>query len=181
MDDIQYINCLEDLLQLIEEDRKSISPLSNRFPVRFIFLNSFDELRILIKKLSDINISTINISDFLTSDGGWLTPDELENNILDLSEDSIIFPISEYIRFLDDDLFSSTIRRLFEMEKTGKRFYIPLIGLYERAENIFDKKRPEWVPIWKLSTKSKKIRIYQVNFDLNLKKLNLKDYELIKL
>jgi hypothetical protein len=180
MERLQEFFSIEELYDIIIKDKNSVTPLDNRFPIRLIFLNSFEELQELVGILTDMqDVDIVNISDFLSTDYSWLTPDELEKILKNLSKDSVILPISEYMRFLDDDLFFSTIRRLAELELGGKRFYIPLIGLFERSKNFWDKHLREWAPIWKLNTNPKKIRIYQINYDLDYTKLIFENYALI--
>lgn len=180
MQRLKEVSSIEELYQLIDEDRHSLSPLDNRFPIRLIFINSFDELQKLVETLTEQNIELIDISDFLLNDYSWLTPDDLEQIFKNLSGDSIVLPVSEYMRFLDDNLFFSTFRKLSELETPGKRIYVPLIGLFERYKKFLDNQIREWVPIWKLNTTSKQIHIYQVNYDLDSNNLEVNNYKLIK-
>ncbi|MDP2835876.1 MAG: BREX-4 system phosphatase PglZ [Methanobacteriaceae archaeon] len=170
-----------ELFETIINDKNSISPLDNRFPVRFIFLNSFVELREIVKFFSEDDLDILELSHLLSGDY-WLTPDDVVNEIKKFDKNSIVLPISEYLRFLKPELFHETLKKLTEIEKKGLRIYMPLVGLWEKFEQEFWVKyhrKNEWAPIWKLDTKSEKINIYQLNCKLNLNNFNSDTYNLI--
>lgn len=179
MEKLQEVHSMNDLHELIITDRESSSPLLNRFPIRFIFLNSFDELKNLVKILSSNNIEIKDITSCLSNENSWLTKTDIQEFINSLSEDAIVLPLSEFMRFQDDDSFSSTLRSLTEIEKQGKRFYIPLIGIFEKSKKFFDNYHREWVPIWKLSTISQKVHIYQVNYNFDYKNISLYNFQIV--
>ena len=100
----------------------------------------------------------------------WLTVDQVVREIKKLNVSSIIVPFSEYIRFLEDKDFSKILKALSEIENTDFRLYVPLVGLWDRFEDLFWKKyyrKDNWAPIWKLMTPIKSIKIYQIGFEFN--------------
>lgn len=170
------------LYERITKDKNSFRPSDVRYPVRFIFLNSFEELKEVVNHLSSLNIETVDLEDKLSSENTWFTTTEVINIVKDLSKNSILFPISEFLRFLDKNSFYTTIKSLTEIEKTNVRIYIPLVGLEERFQKEFWNKfyrKEEWAPIWKLATFSKKINIFQINFDLPNKYIPLENFKRI--
>ena len=176
---IVSLSSLEELYKKIEEDRYFRGyPNVNRFPVRFIHLNSFRELREVFEFLTKkYNVKYKDISEFLHGDN-WLTSYEIVEEIKRINDNTIVVSLSEYLRF-EEDLFP-TLKGLAEIEKPDVRIYIPLVGLWERFEREFWNKfyrREEWVPVWKLETSTQRsITLYQINFNLNYRNLSLKDF-----
>lgn len=179
---IEIFDSIDSLSKRIINDRTSNRISDNRFPVRFIFLNSFEELKIVFEILSSENAKIIDLSNLLLNENTWLTPEEIVDPVKELDEDAIFLPLSEYLRFQDDNDFYGILKSLTEIEKDSKRIYVPLVGLWERFQSEFWNnfyRRKEWAPIWKLSTPSKKIQIFQINFDLTYNDIPLKNTELI--
>lgn len=176
----EYFNSLEKLYSRIKEDGDSKGySNSSRFPVRFIFINSFEELREIVKYLTEkCNIEYKEITEFLPDNDKWLTSDEIVNCIKEISDNTVVVSLSEFLRF-EEDLFP-TLKGLSEIERRNIRIYIPLVGLWERFEREFWSKfhrREEWAPVWKLNTLAQReITLYQINFKLNYKDLSLKDF-----
>ena len=178
--EINKFQNLDELKQEIGKDLERFSISSVRFPVRFIFLNSHSELNEIVDVLTD-NAELVEISSFLYSDNGWFTVDQIAKEIKNINKTSVIVPFSEYIRFLNDDSFYKILTSLAEIENTNLKLYVPLVGLWERFENVFldnYSRKDNWAPIWKLITEPKQINIFQVNFDLD-KKINTNDFKLI--
>ena len=167
--EINEFETITDLKQEINNDLDRISISSVRFPVRFIFLNSHEELNEIVDLLTD-GAELVEINSFLFSDNSWFSVDQIVREIKKINETSVIVPISEYIRFLNKDAFYNILTGLAEIENTNLKLYIPLVGLWERFENEFlDKfsRRNNWAPIWRLTTEPSQINIYQINFDFN--------------
>jgi len=173
---------IDELNERIINDRNSPHISDNRFPIRFIFLNSFKELKELTSLLSSSSNKVIELGSFLPNENAWITPDEIITFTEKLSNDSVIVPVSEFLRFLDINSFYNLLKSLAEIEKENIRIYIPLVGLWERFErefwdNFYRKK--EWAPIWKLDTSPKKMHIYQTNFDIDHQNMDLNGLELV--
>ncbi len=167
--EINKFSELNDLKKMIKDDFENFDVNAHRFPIRFIFLNSHEELKeviTLLKKTSDL----IELSSFLLKDESWLTPTDIIKNVKNLNKDSVVVPLSEFIRFLDDQKFESILSSLAEIENASIRIYIPLVGLWDRFEDLFyDKfhRQDDWAPIWKLNSPNKSIKIYQPSFEFN--------------
>lgn len=163
-ENIYEFSDLNDLKESVKRDLDEFNISSSRFPVRFIFLNSHDELKDIVEILAE-NATKIELSSFLQSDNSWFTNNELIKKIKDLKESSVIVPLSEFIRFLNDVNFYEILSSLAEIEDTNIKLYIPLVGLWERFNNIFwDRyyRKDNWAPIWKLNSNAKQISIYQI-------------------
>ena len=178
-----FSNTIE-LKEEIVNDLETFDISANRYPVRFIFLNSHEELRDLVSVLTDTSKKT-ELSSFLFKENSWLSGDQVIKEIKKYEENVVIVPFSEFIRFTDDEDFNKIFTSLAEIENTDYdnkyRLYIPLVGLWERFNKIFWKnffKKDHWAPIWKLDTSPKLINIFQINFDFK-KGINTNDLELI--
>ncbi len=172
---------LSNLKEVIREDLDNFSISANRFPIRFIFLNSHNELKEIVDLLYDNATNIIELSSFLYSDDGWLSVDQVVKEIKNLKESSIIVPFSEYIRFLHDADFKKILSALAEIEDTDFRLYVPLVGLWDRFDDLFWNdyyRKDNWAPIWKLNTPIKSIKIYQIGFEFN-KEINTHQLKLI--
>ena len=133
---IHRFSGLDELKNSVQNDLKDFNISANRFPIRYIFLNSHEEMKEIIDLLID-NVTLIELSSFLYSNDSWLTPDQVINEINKLTDSSIIVPLSEYIRFLNDEQFSKIFNALSEIENRNLRLYIPLVGLWDRFEDLF--------------------------------------------
>lgn len=168
---IYEFNNLENLKESVKSDSEEFNISSNRFPIRFIFLNSHDELKEVVELLKDeMKVDIIRLSGFLSFDDSWLTPDQVIKEIKKLNNDSVVVPFSEYIRFLKPEDFYKILKGLSEIEKNNIRIYIPLVGLWQRFDNYFWKnfyRKDNWAPIWKLNTPHRRINVYQIIFDFD--------------
>ncbi len=171
---------IDDLKKAIENDLVDYNISAARFPIRFIFLNSHEELKEIVDLLID-KAKKIELSSFLLSENSWFSVDQILNEINKINENSVIVPLSEYIRFLEDENFQMILKDLALIENKDFKLYIPLVGLWERFDDLFWKKfdrKDHWAPVWKLNTSNKQIKIYQVNFEFN-EKINTNDIKLV--
>lgn len=178
---IHNFNELSILKEVIQEDLDNFSISANRFPIRFIFLNSHEELKEIVDLLYENATNIIELSSFLYDDDSWLSVDQVVKEIKKLNVSSIIVPFSEYIRFLKDEEFKKILMALAEIENTTFRLYVPLVGLWDRFDDLFWKdyyRKDNWAPIWKLDTPIKSIKIYQVGFNFN-NEINTHELKLI--
>lgn len=82
--EINKFSELNDLKKMIKDDFENFDVNAHRFPIRFIFLNSHEELKeviTLLKKTSDL----IELSSFLLKDESWLTPTDIIKNVKNLN------------------------------------------------------------------------------------------------
>ena len=177
---MKEFNSFKDLFLEIEDEKNS----KNRYPVRFIFLNSFEELNELIGQLKEF--SEVILLDSLLDGGKWLTKGMILSKIKEkLQEDSklLVAPLSEFLRFTPNNDFYGLLKALSEIETNDyTRIYIPFVGIYKRFKREFiDEfyRRDEWAPIWRLRGDNKNITIYHATFDFD-DSLRLPDFEIIR-
>ncbi len=167
----------KEFFPLIEEDRYTNLPSYNRYPIRFILLSSFKDLReivkLLIKKADIFELTESNV--FKNNSDSWLTVTSIINNIknLDQKRSFIIPSISEFARFLANDEFLSLFSSFMDIENPEqyfyRRIYIPLVGINQKFMLTFwDRyhRRSEFIPIWKVIGNTEKYSLYFVNFNL---------------
>ena len=166
------ISTFNDLLSIIESDKKNNDYSSGRYSTRVIFLDNFTKLKKLIKTL---NVNEIDLSKLLSSPTRWFTSDELITIIQNCEESCVIFPFSEILRFYSDRQLQSFLTSVFETQNIidkSKRIYIPLVGLYEKFSEEFWVKfhrQKEGAPVWKLCSfdHHDKVKIYKLNTEIN--------------
>ena len=171
---------IDELKKAIENDLVDFNISATRFPIRFIFLNSHDELKEIVDLLIG-DAKKIELSSFLLSETSWFSVDQILNEIDKINETSVIVPLSEYIRFLDNEEFKMILKALALIENKNFKLYIPLVGLWERFDDQFWKsfdRTDHWAPIWKLETPNKQIKIFQINFEFN-ENINTNDFKLV--
>lgn len=181
---VENFHSLEGLYNRIKEDASSKRISDRRFPVRFIFINSFEELREIIRFLiKNYNVESREITELLSDENRWLTTDEIVNWVKEISNNAVVAPLSEFLRFQSKEDFYTTLKSLTEIEKRNNiRIYMPLVGLWKRFEQTFWTnfyRKEEWAPVWKLETPSRKVTIYQINFDLDCKNIFLEEFAVI--
>jgi len=168
---IEKFDSLENLYERIDNDLQSKRPSDIRYPVRFIFLESFEAMRKIVKYLSRSNSEIIELDSKLPNDDGWLTLDHIKDIINKGSNNDVtIVPLSEFLRFQKPNDFFALLKVLAEIEKSdtsNRRIYIPLVGLWEKFNQEFwDKfdRKNDWAPIWRIESSTEKITIYRINF-----------------
>jgi len=182
--EVKKLYSLEELYNIIKQDKYSERIADKRFPVRFVFINSFEELREIVRFLiKNCDVESREITELLSDKNQWLTTDEIVNWVKGISNNAVVAPLSEFLRFQDKENFYTTLKSLTEIEKQNNiRIYIPLLGLWERFEQEFWTnfyRKEEWASVWKLETFSRKIIIYQINFDLEYKNISLENLAVI--
>lgn len=148
---MKEFNSFDDLILEIKKDAKS----KNRYPLRFIFLNSFEELNKVIEHLKEF--SDLIFLDSILGEGQWLTKDMIISEIkMKLKENSklLVSPLSEFLRFTHRNDFYGLLKALSEIETNDNtKIYIPFVGIYKRFKKEFiDEfyRKDEWAPIWRL-------------------------------
>lgn len=170
----------EEFRDKVEEDKENRIPSYCRFPVRFILLENFEDLRDVVENFKDkANIFDItDLEIFAKNHDGWITPNAIINKIKSLTpnSDHLILLLSEIVRFLSDEEFFSFFSGLMSIENLDisyyrRRLYIPLVGITQRFINIFwDKydRREEFSPVWQILGNKDRYNLFLVSFDFEV-------------
>jgi len=158
--------------------------IKERFPIRLIFLNSFEENRFFNKNLIDNfqNLEVIEVDKTIKDLDTWLTIDDIFNfiNKLNQNKNYLILGLSEYFYLNKEDDLVNFINRSTEIENKQdnlrRKILIPIVGIYENFKKISVQVprivKKEWAPIYRLKEKN--------SFFLNCFILDLDDSELEK-
>ncbi len=130
---IKHFATLEDLFQEINADKTDPSPSARRYPLRVIFVNTFQSLKNLVSHLLEQGAAILQLKTLLPHDDGWFLLSDILHSVKSLTNDTLIVPFSEVLRFVPATEFATLIMGLFEIENSSnypsKRIYLPLVGL----------------------------------------------------
>ena len=148
----------DQLITLVDKDISLSSISYNRYPVRFILLDSYKDLRdianLLARKTEIFELTNLDV--FRYNLDAWLSINSIVNIIksLDPKKNFLIPSISEFARFLSNDELFSLLSSFMEIENTNqyyrRRIYIPVIGMSQRFMSIFWERyhrRFEFIPV----------------------------------
>lgn len=147
----------EDLINHVRLDKELsgvASGTANRFPVRFVLFDNFQDSYRFVSYVQEQGCHFKNVNDWMDSDypDTILTYSELSNSILDYAvsynDDCIITPFSELARFYNNGRsakeFDALVKTIKGIENNSqavaknRRIYIPIVGL-EGKMSLFDK------------------------------------------
>lgn len=164
---VKSFDSFEALAQEIIRDMGTRDMLSQRYAVRFIMLNNFNEFKKLAIFMADHHIETLDLENLMSEgeDDEWITKDTLKDAIKSCKKSTFVTPFSELVRFYNDDDFRgffNEIMLLEDIHNPQKRIYIPLIGLQNRFTdflNHFARIR-ESAPIWRYDAETQAVEVY---------------------
>jgi len=165
------------LITLVGKDISLSSISYNRYPVRFILLDSYKDLRDIANLLAGKTeiFELTNLDVFRYNLDAWLSINSIINAIKDLDpqKNFLVPSISEFARFLSDDELFSLLSSFMDIENTSqychRRIYVPIIGMSQRFTGIFWEKyhrRFEFMPVWKIVGENEKYVVYFVNIEI---------------
>lgn len=170
MDTSEKVICfdsLESLTQEIVRDKETKDMLAQRYAVRFIMLNNFNEFKNLAKFMTSIGVDFLDLEDLIDNDENdeWITKDMLLNEIKTCQKSTFVTPFSEVVRFYNDDEFRgffNEIMLLEDIRHPEKRIYIPLIGLQNRFTDFLNHfaRIQESAPIWRYEAEAQSVEVY---------------------
>ena len=140
-DKIKVFDSFEGLETEIVNDMKSNDMLAQRYAVRFIMLNNFDELKKLAKLMAKFDVESLDLEELIEEDDEWITKDMLRNALIACKTSTFVTPFSEVVRFYNDDDFRGFFNDIMLMEDVRnpqKRIYVPLIGLQNRFTDVLN-------------------------------------------
>lgn len=179
---IKVFASVKDLMNEMTCDCSSNDFLKNRYAVRFIMLDNFQIFRELSDEFEKAQVNTFGLESLLTDEDRdrWITQDELKACIKQIKDSTIVSPLSEVVRFYQEDKFTAFFNEIALLENTQdnmlRRIYIPLIGLESRFVNFLSSfgRIEESAPIWSVKTNEpQSVKIY-----LTPEKDNISRYEI---
>ena len=166
-DKVIKFSSFEELTQEIIQDRDSRDMLAQRYAIRFIMLNNFNEFKELAKFMTNIGVEMLDLENLLDSgeDDTWITKDVLKDAIKSCEKSTFVTPFSELVRFFNDDDFRgffNEIMLLEDIHNPKKRIYVPLIGLQNRFTDFLNHfaRIQESAPIWRYDAETQSVEVF---------------------
>lgn len=166
-DKIEVFKSFEELTQKIIQERDTNEMLAQRYAVRFIMLNNFDEFKNLAKFMANIGVDSLDLETLIDEgeDDTWITIDTLKQAIKDCKNSAFITPFSELVRFYNDVEFRGFFNEIMLLEdiyNPKKRIYIPLIGLQNRFSDFLNHfaRIQESAPIWRYDAEPQAVEVF---------------------
>ena len=157
----------EELTREIIRDRDSGDMLAQRYAVRFIMLNNFNEFKNLAKFMANICVDALDLENLIEEgeDDTWITKDMLKAAIKNCEKSTFVSPFSELARFFNDEDFRgffNEIMLLEDIRHPKKRIYIPLIGLQNRFTDFLNHfaRIQESAPIWRFDAEPQSVEVF---------------------
>lgn len=164
---IKVFGSFGELTQEIIRDRDTHDMLSQRYAVRFIMLNNFNEFKELAKFMANIGVNTLDLENLIDEgeDDTWITKDVLKDAIKECKTATFVTPFSEVVRFYNNDDFRgffNEIMLLEDIHNPDKRIYIPLIGLQNRFTDFLNHfaRIQESAPIWRYDAETQSVEVF---------------------
>ncbi|MBQ7423402.1 MAG: BREX-4 system phosphatase PglZ [Prevotella sp.] len=157
----------EDLTREIIRDRDTGDMLAQRYPVRFIMLNNFNEFKNLAKFMANIGVDALDLENLIEEgeDDTWITKDMLKTAIENCEKSTFVSPFSELARFFNDEDFRGFFNEIMlqeDIHHPKKRIYIPLIGLQNRFTDFLNHfaRIQESAPIWRYDAEPQSVEVF---------------------
>jgi len=155
---------------LLEEFDKRLKELQHsRYSTKILLSNNYDDVFELKKIFSKRNYNLIELKNFQENENSWFGISTLLDIIKSLKENSVVFSVSEIVRFYNDDDFIVFFRSLFEIEDNSKNIFIPLFGLESRFNRIFFNtfhRKNEYQYVFNIDSKNEKFELFIVDFEV---------------
>lgn len=166
-DKIVVFKSFEELTQTIIQERDTNDMLAQRYAVRFIMLNNFDEFKNLAKFMANIGVDSLDLETLIDEgeDDTWITIDTLKQAIKNCNNSAFVTPFSELVRFYNDVEFRGFFNEIMLLEdiyNPKKRIYIPLIGLQNRFSDFLNHfaRIQESAPIWRYDAEPQSVEVF---------------------
>lgn len=164
---VKVFNTFESLTQEIIRDKETRDMLAQRYAIRFIMLNNFNEFQNLAKFMANIGVESLDLENLISEgeDDEWITKDTLKDAIKACKNSTFVTPFSEVVRFYNDDDFRgffNEIMLLEDIHNPQKRIYVPLIGLQNRFTDFLNHfaRIQESAPIWRYDAESQSVEVH---------------------
>lgn len=164
---VKTFRSFDELTKEIVRDKENRDMLAQRYAVRFVMLNNFNEFKELAKFMANIGVDTLDLENLIDEgeDDTWITKDTLKEAIKACEKSTFVTPFSEVVRFYNDDDFRgffNEIMLLEDIHNPNKRIYIPLIGLQNRFTDFLNHfaRIQESAPIWRYDAETQSVEVF---------------------
>ena len=164
---VKIFSSFDELTQEIIRDKDARDILAQRYAVRFIMLNNFNEFKELAKFMTNIGVDMLDLENLIDEgeNDTWITKDTLKDAIKACKTSTFVTPFSEVVRFYNDDDFRgffNEIMLLEDIHNPNKRIYVPLIGLQNRFTDFLNHfaRIQESAPIWRYDAETQSVEVF---------------------
>ena len=140
-----------------------------RFNSKVLLINNYENIFELKRLYSSYNYAIKDLRDFQTSENQWFGVSKLNRIINKIEENTVLFSISEIIRFYNQDDFKNFFDNLFSIENKNIHIIIPLFGLKSRFNNQYFNtyyRKNEYTFVYEIDSSNKKIDLNIVDFEV---------------
>lgn len=181
---IKVFKSFDELRTEIIQDKDEPDMLAQRYAVRFIMLNNFNEFKELAKLMANMGVDSLDLETLIDNDDDdtWITIDVLKTAIMECKVSTFVSPFSELVRFYKEEEFRGFFNEIILLEETRnpqKRIYIPLIGLQNRFTDFLNHfgRIEESAPIWKYDAEPQSVEVFITkykNFEMSNNEIQCK-------
>ena len=151
-------------LEVIVQDKKT-----TRFNSKVLLINNYENIYELKNLYSSNGYDIKDLREFQTNDNQWFGVSKLNRIINKLEKNTIIFSISEIVRFYNQDDFKNFFDNLFSIENKNINIFIPMFGLKSRFNNQYFNtyyRKNEYDFVYEIDSNNDKIDLNIVDFEV---------------
>lgn len=145
------------------------SKQSSRFNSKVLLISSYENIFELKNIYSSHGYDVKDLREFQTNENQWFGLSKLNRIINKIDRNTVLFSISEIIRFYNKDDFKSFFDNLFSIENKNINIVIPIFGLKSRFNNQYFNtyyRKDEYEFVCEIESSSAKIDLNIVNFEV---------------
>lgn len=166
---------LDALEVIVKENKKT------RFNSKVLLINNYENIFELKNLYSSSGYDIKDLREFQTNENQWFGVSKLNRIINKLEENTILFSISEIVRFYNQDDFKNFFDNLFSIENKNINVIIPLFGLKSRFNNQYFNtyyRKNEYDFVYEIDSNNDKIDLNIVEFEVPFSNTldNIKDW-----
>ena len=142
----------------------------SRFNVKLLLINNYDLVSKIKHLFHENGYKIQDLREFQKSENEWFGSFKLNRIISSINQPTVLFSVSEIVRFYTDEDFKSFFNLIFAIDNRDFNIYIPIFGLESRFLSDFYHnfyRRDEFDFFYKIDSDYKRIRLHVVNFSVS--------------
>lgn len=151
-------------LEIIVKNKKN-----TRFNSEVILINNYENIFELKNIYSSCGYDIKDLREFQTNENQWFGVSKLNRIINNIEKNTILFSVSEIVRFYTQDDFKNFFDNLFSIENKNIHIVIPMFGLKSRFNNQYFNtyyRKDEYDFVYEIDSSSDKIDLNIVDFEV---------------
>lgn len=142
----------------------------SRFNVKLLLINNYDLVSRIKHLFHENGYKIQDLREFQKSENEWFGSFKLNRIISSINQPTVLFSVSEIVRFYTDEDFKSFFNLIFAIDNRDFNIYIPIFGLESRFLSDFYHnfyRRDEFDFFYKIDSDYKRITLHVVNFSVS--------------